>query len=386
MRKVYLDHTATTPLDPQVLEAMQPYFAPTFGNASSIHAWGREARVALDESRDVLAKLVGMAPGEFVFTGSGTEADNHAIKGVAARQRSVAGKAHIVTSVAEHHAVLETCRFLETQGYSVTYLPVDGTGMVDPETVRRALTSATALVSIMAANNEVGTLNPVSEIGAIVRERGIPFHTDAVQVFAKLPLPADATDLVSVSAHKIYGPKGIGGLALRKGTPIERLLHGGAQERGRRAGTENVAFAVGFATAAQRSFADQEGERRRLLGLKGELRDLLEDAFPEILFNGHPSLSLPHIVNVSFDSRRIALDGEALLFNLDLAGIAVTSGSACTSGSMEPSHVLLALGRDAPTARASLRFSMGRSTTSEDLVYVVGALREIIQRIGRPAA
>jgi cysteine desulfurase len=389
MRTVYLDHTATTPLDPAVFEAMRPYFLDKFGNASSIHRFGQEARAALDASRDAVAARIGARPGELFFTGSGTESDNFALKGAALAMRE-RGKRHIITCAAEHHAVLETCRFLEGEGFSVTYLLPDADGMAAPEHVVGALRPETGLVSIMHANNEVGTINPVAEIARAVRARGVLVHADAVQTFGKIPVDVAAlgVDLLSLSAHKLYGPKGIGALFIRKGVALHKFMHGGGQERGRRGGTENVPLAVGFAEAAKMAAAGLAAEQARLEGLRGILRASLAASLPGLFQNGHPREALPHIVNVSFDDRSWTVDGEALLFGLDLAGIAVTSGSACTSGSMEPSHVLLAMGRTPATAKATIRFSMGRSTTEEDLAYAVAALVDVVARIAkrRPTA
>jgi cysteine desulfurase len=384
MRTVYLDHTATTPLDPEVLEAMRPYFLEKFGNASSIHHFGQEAKAALDSSRDRLAALVGVRPGELFFVSSGTEADNFALKGAAASMREK-GKRHIVTSAVEHHAVLETCRHLETEGCTVTYLRPDRDGMTAPEEVLEALRPETGIVSVMHANNEVGTINPIARIAEAAHAQGILVHTDAVQSFGKVPVDAGAlgADLVSLSAHKIYGPKGIGALVVRKGVTLGKFMHGGGQERGRRGGTENVPLAVGFALAAAKASERMSAEGARLSGLREHLRRRLVERFRGVMLNGHPEESLPHIVNCSFDARHWVVDGEALLFGLDLAGVAVTSGSACTSGSMEPSHVLLAMGREPATAKATIRFSMGLATTREDLDFAVEALAEVIARIGR---
>jgi cysteine desulfurase len=385
MRRVYLDHTATTPLDPRVFEAMRPYFGGTFGNASSIHRYGREARAALDEARDTIASSIGASAGELFFVGGGTEADNFALKGVVLEGGAAGGK-HLVTTQIEHHAVLESAAFLQGLGCRVTSLEVDSLGTVDVEACASSVTPATSLISVMHANNEVGTVNPLPEISRIARQHGVPFHADAVQSFGKIPVDVDdlGVDLLSLSAHKIYGPKGIGALYIRKGTRVGRFMHGGGQERGRRAGTENVPLAVGFAKAVALCTEGMSEEAARLAGLKTYLRARIAAAAPASLFNGHPETSLPHLLNVSFDSKRMKIDGEALLFNMDLAGIAVTSGSACTSGSMEPSHVLLAMGRDAETAKATLRFSMGRWTTSEELDYTVDELDRIVRRIGRP--
>ncbi len=380
MRRVYLDHTATTPLDQRVFEAMKPYFTERFGNASSIHAFGQQARAALDSARDTLAAFLGAQGGEVIFTGSGTEADNLALKGSAWKMRE-RGRTHIIVSAVEHHAILEPCRFLEGEGFSVTYLPVDDAGVVDPEVLRKALRPETGLVSIMHANNEVGSINDIASIAAAAHASGALVHTDAVQSFGKIPIHVGqlGVDLLSISAHKIYGPKGIGALYVRRGTPMERLLHGGGQERGMRAGTENVPLAVGFAHAAQLMISDLESERVRLRALRARLKATLEQRFPHLLFNGSQKHGLPHILNFSFPDEQGAIDGEALLFNLDLEGVAVTSGSACTSGSTDPSHVLLAMGRNERTARASLRFSLGRGTTEDDIDYAVDALGRVIR-------
>lgn len=385
MRRVYLDHTATTPIDFRVFDSMKPYFMDRFGNASSIHSFGQESRAALEESRDILARILGASSGEVSFVGSGTESDNIALKGAAWAMQAV-GKRNIITSKIEHHAVLESCEFLAAHGSTVTLLDVDQFGMVDPEAVRRAVTGETGIISVMHANNEVGTINPIGDISLVAREHGILFHTDAVQSFGKLAFDASvlSANLISISAHKIYGPKGIGGLYVSKGTRIERLIHGGGQERGRRAGTENVALAVGFARAAELLDADRPTEHERLLDLKDKLREMIAERFPMAIFNGHPTHSLPHLLSVSFDDDKIEIDGEALLFNLDLLGVAVSSGSACTSGSIQPSHVLLAMGRSPQTARATIRFSMGRSTTAEELAYAVSRLEDVVKRIGKP--
>jgi cysteine desulfurase len=384
MRKIYLDHTATTPLDPEVFEAMRPYFLEKFGNASSVHSFGRESRVALDTSRDSIAALLGAQSGEISFVSCGTEADNFALKGIAAMMLTK-GKNHIITTRAEHHAILEPCAYLSRTGFSVTFLPVDSSGRVDAGDVRRAVNARTGIVSIMHANNEVGSVNPVAELARAAGENKALFHTDAVQSFGKIPVDVNelGVDLLSLSAHKIYGPKGIGAIYIRRGVEIERFMHGGGQERGRRAGTENVALAVGFAKAASLMQKRMEDEHRRLTGLKARFRGMLEDRFPFLLFNGDTGESLPHILNVSFDSAKIEIDGEALLFNLDLAGIAATSGSACSSGSIEPSHVLIAMGRDVATARATIRFSMGVFTSADDIDQSVAELDRIVRRIGK---
>ncbi len=382
MKRVYLDHAATTPLDPLVFEAMQPYFLEKFGNASSVHQFGQEAHAALDESRAAIARMIGAKEGEIFFTSGGTESNNFAIKGIASVLRK-RGKTHIITNKAEHHAVLEPCEFLEEEGFSVTYLDVDEYGMVHPEEVRKSITSKTGLVSIMHANNEVGTINPIEEIAAIVKKHDIIVHSDAVQTFGMIPLDVSdlGVDLLSLTAHKLYGPKGIGALYIRKGTEIGKLLHGGEQERGMRASTEAVPLAVGFAKAVEICKAVMVEEGERLRELAEYLRKSLAEHLPFLIFNGHQVRSLPHIVNVSFDGRKIDVQGDALLLNLDLSGIAVSSGSACTSGSIKPSHVVRAMGRNEKTVQATIRFSLGRSTKKEDLDSGITALDEIVQRL-----
>lgn len=384
MRRVYLDHCATTPVSPAAVAAMHGYFTATFGNASSVHRYGQEARAALDGARATIASLVGAKPGEVVFTSGGTEADNHAIKG-AAQEALRNGRNRIVTTAAEHHAVLDTCAHLGLHGFDVALVPVDGTGMVSPEDVRRAIDGRTALVCVMHANNEVGTINPIAGIAAVAREAGVPFHTDAVQSFGKIPIPGgdDGPALLSVSAHKLYGPKGIGALIVRRGVKIEKFLHGGGQERGARAGTENVALAAGFAVAAQEAVGGMDAESTRLRGLRERLRQRLEEGIPGILVNGHPEMVLPGVLNVSIPEGVADVDAEALLFNLDLAGVAASSGSACTSGSIEPSHVLLAIGRSRATASASLRLSLGAGTSADDVEYAADQVVSVVRRIGR---
>jgi cysteine desulfurase len=387
VKRVYLDHSATTPVDPRVLEAMKRFFSEAFGNASSIHAFGREARVALEEGREVLARFLNAEVGEIFFTSGGTESDNHAIKGVAFALRQK-GKTHLITSKAEHHAVLRSCGFLEKLGFEVTYLPVDQYGRVDPEDVRRSITGRTCLISIMHANNEVGTLNPIEDIARIAKENGVLFHSDTVQSFGKIPLDVKriGIDLLVISGHKIYGPKGIGGLYIRKGVSIENLIHGGGQERGRRAGTENVPLAAGLAKAVEICRQEMDDEMKRLGELRNQLKSKLQDRFDGLIVNTHPVYNMPNILSVSFDNRKSEVDGEVLLLSLDLKGVAVSNGSACTSGSLEPSHVLLAMGRDERTASASLRFSLGRGNTESDIEYAVHALAEVVERNKRIVA
>jgi cysteine desulfurase len=382
MKRIYLDHTATTPLDSRVLGAMMPYFSDIFGNASSVHRFGQEAKSALERSRETIAAAIGAEPGELFFTSGGTESDNFAITGVLHAGRKK-GRNHIVTSQVEHHAVLDTCHSLEEEGASVTYIPVDQHGWVSDKLVGEALTEATCLVSVMHANNEVGTINPIAGIVGAVHGRGTLVHTDAVQSLGKVPLSAQelGVDLMTISAHKLYGPKGIGALYVRKGTDIDPLFHGGGQERGKRPGTENVPLAVGFAKAVELVMDDMNVEVERLSGLRNLLESKIRDRFPAAIINGHPHHRLPHILNMSFDSGKVFLEGEMLLMNMDLQGIAVTSGSACTSGSMQPSHVLLAMGRDARTAKATLRFAFGRANSADDVDVVVETLHGILQQM-----
>ena len=384
-RRVYMDHTATTPLDPRVFDAMHPYFCDRFGNASSIHQFGQEAKAALEESRDRIAACLNAAPGEIFFTNGGTESDNFAIKGVALAARAK-GRKHIVTSRSEHHAVLKTCEFLESFGFTVTYLPIDEYGMVDPEAVRGAITPETCLISVMHANNEVGSINPVEEIARIAHEHGSLFHTDAVQTVGKIPVDVRSMgiDLLSLSGHKMYGPKGIGAIYIKRGMEVEKFMHGGGQERGRRAGTENVPLAVGLGSAIEFRRMEMKEEFSGMRALKEQLKKGIEERLDGCVFNGHSSRSLPHILNVSFDSSKMDIDGEVLLLKMDLDGVAVTSGSACTSGGMEPSHVLLAMGRDEQTAKATIRFSIGKMNTDKDVDYVLEVLEKVVKKIGRP--
>jgi cysteine desulfurase len=371
--RIYLDYAATTPVDPLVREAMLPFLGEAaFGNPSSVHAFGQDARRAIDRARDAVAVAVGCHPSEIYFTSGGTEADNTAVVGalLANRER---GRDHLVTTTIEHHAVLDCARFAEkTLGFSVTYVAVDGDGRVAPEAVEAAMTERTALVSVMHANNEIGTIQPIAEIARRARDKGARFHTDAVQTLGQIPLDVDAlgVDLMTISAHKIYGPKGVGALYVRRGTRFTPWLHGGQQEREKRAGTENAAGIVGFGKAAELLPSWREGEAARVTALRDWFLAAARNAIPDARLNGHRTLRLPNNVNLSFPDA----DGEALLLNLDMRGIAVSSGSACASGSIEPSHVLLALGLPLPLARAALRFSLGRGTTEGDLETALAAL------------
>jgi cysteine desulfurase len=374
-RRVYLDHNASTPVHPEVVEAMLPYFAERFGNPSSIHGFGREAREGLDTARERIARFLRVSKDEIVFTSGGTESDNLAIKGVAAAR----GRGHIVTSAVEHHAVLRTCAALEGQGFSVTVVPVDGCGMVDPGDVQRALRPDTILVSIMHANSEVGTIQPVGAIGTLTRGRGIPFHVDGVQTFGKLPVDLDALgiDLFSFSGHKIYGPKGAAGLYIRKGTRMASVQHGGEHERRRRAGTENVPGIVGLGKAVEVRERDMAAEEERVRALRDRLWEGLSARVPEIRLNGHPTERLPGTCNVCFRH----IESESIVLGLDLKGIGVSAGSACTSGNVEPSHVLLAMGVPLDWAMGTVRCSVGRGTTAEDIDYVVDSVEPLAGKL-----
>jgi len=377
MKRIYLDYSATTPVHPDVVTAMLPYFTEKFGNASTIYSYGRETRKAVEETREIFAKMIGADQSETIFTSGGTESDNHAIKGVAYANKTKGN--HIITCKLEHHAVLETCHFLEKEGFKVTYLPVDADGLVNLLDVKKAITDRTILISIMMANNEIGVIQPVSEIGKLAREHKIYFHTDAVQAFGALPIDVEKMniDLMSVSSHKLYGPKGVGALYFRKGTKIFPLIHGGEQEKRRRAGTENVAGIVGFGRACEIAQKEMSSEVKRLTALREKLIKGLFKRIPEITLNGHPEKRLPNNVNISVKY----IEGESMILNLDLEGICASTGSACTSGSLEPSHVLTALGVSAEHSHGSIRFSMGKFTTVEDIDTVLTKMPEIVDRL-----
>lgn len=383
MRRIYLDHNATTPVAPEALKAMLPFLEANYGNPSSIHFLGREARAALDDARERLARLLGAKPGEIVFTGSGTEADNHAIFGAV---RAAGGKArHVITSAVEHHAVLHSCEQLrEREGVEVTVLPVDSDGIVSPEAVRAALRADTVLVSVMWANNETGALQPVREIGAICRERGVLFHTDAVQALGKVPVEVGdvPVDLLSVSGHKVHGPKGVGALWIRPQTKVESLLHGGSHENDRRAGTENVAGIVGFVRAAEITTARTASEDVRLRSLTERLWRGLSARIERIRRNGPADRRVANTLNVSFAGCK----SDALLMSLDLEGVCVSSGSACAVGSLKPSPVLLAMGLGADLANSAVRFSLGAATTEADVDAVLEVLPGIVARLRSFAA
>ena len=374
MTRTYLDYAATTPAHPDVLKAMRPYLRDFFGNPSSMHSAGQETRVATEEARDKVASLIGASSEEIVFTSGGTEADNFALKGMAYAQDGK--RNHIITSAIEHHAVLESCRFLEQLGFEVTYLPVDSFGLVDPQDVKQAITDKTLLISVMHANNEVGTMEPVAEIGKIAKEAGISFHTDAVQTAGHIPAKVDdlRVDMLAMSAHKLGGPKGIGALYVRKGTRIVSFVHGGEQEKGRRASTENVPGIVGFGKAAEIAQREADGEAKRLASLRGRLTKGLFERIDGTHLNGHPTQRLPNNINISVDG----VEGEHMLLTLDARGICVSTGSACSSGSAEPSHVLLALGLSHERARGSIRITLGREIGERDIDRVMAVLPEVV--------
>lgn len=377
LKRVYLDYSATTPVREEVLEAMLPYFSNIFGNPSSIHMYGQKARKGVEDARMRVAKIIDADPKEVYFTSGGTEADNFAVKGLAYAQRSKGN--HIVVSSIEHHAVLKCCRYLEKEGYQVTYLPVDGHGLIDPESAKDALRAETILVSIMLANNEVGTIQPIAEIGKITRERGVPLHTDAVQAVGKIPVKVDDlnVDLLSISGHKIYGPKGIGALYVRRGIHITPLIHGGHHEMKRRAGTENVAEIVGLVKAMELAEGEREDFACKMKGLRDTLENGIDEKIEDVQLNGHPQARLPNISNMSFKF----IEGESLLLALDMRGIAASTGSACTSGTLEPSHVLTAMGVAPEIAQGSLRFSLGRFTDEHDIDFVLEVLPEVVDKL-----
>jgi cysteine desulfurase len=374
-RRVYLDHNASTPVHPEVLAEMLPYFSEAFGNPSSVHAFGRDARAGVDTARERVARFLRVAADEIVFTSGGTESDNFGVKGLALAR----GRGHLITSKIEHHAVLRTCEWLESQGFAVTYLNVDELGMVDPDEVRRAIRPDTIGLSIMHANSEVGTIQPLAAIGAIARERGVPFHVDAVQTFGKIDIDVTAANVsaLSFSGHKIYGPKGVAGLWVRKGTRLVSVQHGGEHERRRRAGTENVPGIVGLGKAVEVRARDMHDEARRVTALRDRLWEGIRGSVPDVRLNGHPTERLPGTVSVSYRG----VESESVVLGLDLKGIGVSAGSACTSGSVEPSYVLRAMGVPLEWAMGAVRHSLGRSTSAEDIDYVVAAVTPIVRKL-----
>ncbi|MBQ9308747.1 MAG: cysteine desulfurase NifS [Clostridia bacterium] len=380
MDRIYLDHAGTTPVTPSVLQAMLPYFSECYGNASSIHSTGRDARKAVENARRQVQHALGSASAqEIYFTSGGTESDNWAIKG-GALASSARGR-HIVTSAIEHHAVLHTCQWLEKQGWEVTYLPVDAEGFVSPGDLQKAMRKDTALVSIMMANNEIGTIEPIAELAEIAHADGALFHTDAVQAVGAIPVDVQSlgVDMLSLSAHKFGGPKGMGALYIKKGTVMERLLHGGEQERHLRAGTENLPGIVGLGEALREATEEMEEKALRVSGLRDRLQAGILEKVDRVLVNGPQTHRLPGHLNLSF----LGIQGEALLLRMDLAGIAASAGSACTAGSLDPSHVLMAIGRDRDTAHASLRMTVGRENTQEEIDEVLRILPEIVEDLRR---
>jgi cysteine desulfurase len=377
MKRVYLDYAATTPTHPDVVKAMLPYLNDAFGNPSSMHSLGQEARRAVEEARETIAALIGAKNDEIVFTSGGTEADNFALKGVAYANEHRGN--HIITSSIEHHAVIEPLKLLERQGFKVTYLPVDQYGMVDPQDVRKAVSEKTILISVMHANNEIGTIEPIAEIGRIAKERGVYLHTDAVQTVGHIPVDVNelGVDLLAMSAHKLSGPKGVGALYIRKGTKVAPFMHGGEQEQRRRASTENVPGIVGFGKAADIAQNEMRAEVERLTLLRDQLIKGLLERIDNMQLNGHPSKRLPNNVNVSIQF----VEGESMLLSLDMEGIAASTGSACSSSTLTPSHVLLALGLQPEQAHGSLRFTLGRETTKEETGRVLEALPPIVAKL-----
>ena len=377
MERIYLDNAATTQVAKEVAEAMSPCLSEIYGNPSSLHSFGLDAKDLMEASRQRIASFINAREDEIVFTGSGTESDNTVIKGIA---DALKGKGdHIITTALEHHAIHEPLHFLEKQGIKVTYLPNDDTGLVDPDDLKKAITDKTILVSIMHANNEIGTIEPIKALGAVCREAGVVFHTDAVQTFGHLPIDVNDMniDLLSASAHKLYGPKGVGLLYIRKGVKLTPLLHGGDQERRRRASTHNVPGIVGFSRAVELTQKEMLPESERQTALRDRLIKELLEMVPESQLNGHPVFRLPNNVNISF----AYVEGEAMLLNLDMEGIAASTGSACTSSSLEPSHVLVACGLPHELAHGSLRFSFGRRTTEEEIDHVIKVLPPIVAKL-----
>jgi cysteine desulfurase len=370
-----MDHSATTATDPAVTQAMLPYFSEKYGNPSSLYTIGRQARRAIEEARQLVADLIGAKKEEIIFTGSGTESDNLAIKGYALKNRAKGD--HIITSSIEHHAVLNTCKYIEKNGFKVTYLPVSKDGIVNPDDVEKAITPQTILITIMHANNEIGTIQPIEEIGKIAKEKQIIFHTDAVQTAGKIPVNVDAlgVSMLSISAHKLYGPKGVGALYLRKGTSIEPQLHGGGHERNIRSSTENVPGIVGFGKACELA-RERLPQESNLAALRDSLiRSVLE--IKDSYLNGHPTKRLPNNANFRFSY----IEGESMILNLDMKGVAASTGSACSSTSLEPSHVLMSIGLRPEEAHGSLRLTLGRENTQEDVDYVISVLPDIVNKL-----
>jgi cysteine desulfurase len=376
-KKVYLDYAATTPCDPEVLKAMEPYFFEKFGNASSLHSYGQEAKAAIEESRQKLASSIGARPEEIVFTSGGTEADSYAVFGVTSALEKKGN--HIITTAIEHHAISEPAKFLEKKGFKVTYLGVNKDGLVSVDELKDAITDKTILISVMHANNEIGTIQPIAEIGKIAREKGIYFHTDAVQTLGHIPVDVNQlnVDLLSLSGHKFYGPKGVGALYIKKGTRVNTFLRGGDQENGRRASTHNTTGIVGLGKAIELCGAKMQSEMKFQSALRDRLIKDIPALIPQVRLNGHPSKRLPNNVNFSIKF----IEGESMLLSLDMYGIACSTGSACTSSSLEPSHVLLAIGLDHETAHGSLRITIGRWTTESDIDYFLEKLPPVVEKL-----
>jgi cysteine desulfurase len=374
-RRVYLDHNASTPVHPEVVAEMTPYFNEVFGNPSSVHAFGRDAREAVDVARGRIARFVKVPADQIVFTSGGTESDNFGVKGLALAR----GRGHVITSRIEHHAVLRTVQALEAQGFTATYVPVDEHGRVDPEDVEKAIRPDTVAISVMHANSEVGTIQPIAAIGRVAREHGLPFHVDAVQTFGKVPIDVDAMniDLMSFSAHKIYGPKGVAGLYIRKGTKMISIQHGGEHERRRRAGTENVPGIVGFGKAVEVRARDMHEEAVRVTALRDRLWNGIAARVPDVRLNGHPTERLPGTASICY----CHVESESIVLGLDLKGIAVSAGSACTSGNVEPSYVLVAMGVPVDWAMGTVRSSLGRSTTADDIDYVIDSVAPLVRKL-----
>ncbi len=376
-RTVYLDHAATTYVKPEVFEAMKPYFSEHFGNASSIYSLGRDSKKAVEESREKVAKAIGAEPREIYFTGSGSEADNWALKGIAVAYKKKGN--HIITSAIEHPAIMSSCKYLEGEGFEITYLSVDSDGLVSPEQVRNAIKENTILISIMFANNEIGTVQPIKEIGAIAKEKGVLFHTDAVQAVGNVKIDVKDLniDLLSLSGHKFYGPKGIGALYIKKGVKISSFIHGGHQERGKRASTENVPAIIGLGKAMELATANLDEYNKKLIELREKTIEGLFAKVPYIRLNGHRHNRLPGNVNISFEF----IEGESLLLMLDMKGIYGSSGSACSSGSLDPSHVLLAIGLPHEIAHGSLRLTFGDENTQEDVDYILEVIPQMVTKL-----
>jgi len=374
---IYLDHAATTPTDPRVLEAMLPWFTERFANPSTLYSMGTEAKEAIEAARENVAALISAKPEEIYFTSGGTESDNWAVIGSAYANEKKGN--HVITSAIEHHAVLESCHLLERRGLEITYLPVDEYGLVDPDDIRKAITDKTILVAIMHANNEIGTIEPIEEIGAITRERRIHLHTDTVQTVGHIPIDVNKLncDSLAISAHKLYGPKGVGVMFLRKGARAQPYILGGGQERGKRAGTSNVAGIVGLGKAAELALAEMSAVSTRVLSLRDKLIKGIFERVQDVRLNGHPTRRLPNNVNISVGS----VEGESMILLMDMNGVCVSSGSACTSGTLDPSHVLLAIGLAHEVAHGSVRFTLGKSTTEEHIDHVLQTFPPVVDRL-----